>query len=237
MGKARDMGVHFYPFDDISTPEALYFYLHVNNKFNVMNLTRYDRVIYFDSDALLYKSLDNYFDLPSSPLALTRAYWYPQPNYMTSAFMVIEPSEFLFNAALSRLPGGAAFKEGVVEDMDIIQHMADGYAMLIPHRHLFLLSMEFRDGLGDSTHSRYLRSAQSGQEWDPVEEYKHAGIIHWSEGGPKPWEGRYRMDPLCAGRTDAGCTVWRSILDEYYAETEQICQVVYADRTAEQLRT
>lgn len=225
MKQAEEMGVNLHPFQVIHTAEAKNFHRDANSKFSILNLTDYDRIVYMDSDAMAYQHMDDHFLLPSAPIALPRAYWYPEPNYLTSAYMVIEPSDFLHQQALDRMPGGPKYSKGNNADMDIMQDMADGWAMLLPHRGLFMLSMDLRDGPEDPKHDRYLRSSQSGGTWDPEYEVANTRLIHFSEKGPKHWQGHGRMDYLCGKRQDAGCKAWRKLLNEYLEEISAVCDV------------
>ena len=223
LDQARDLGVHFHAYEPIKTEEANGFYLDVNNKFSVFNLTDYDRIIYMDSDALAYNHFDDLFTLPSTPLAIPRAYWYQESNYLTSAFMIIEPSAFLHQKVIDRLPGGPDHVSGHVLDMDVVNDLAAGWAMLLPHRGLFMLSNDLRDGEDDPGHQRYLRASQSGLKWDAEKEFSSVRLFHFSEKGPKQWEGHQRMDSFCKGRTDAGCKAWIQLLDDYLTSVDDVC--------------
>ena len=79
-------------------------------KLRFFELTQYRRLIYFDADGLVMRSMDHLFSLPSAPVAMPRAYWLTQPA-MCNALAVVEPSaqrleELLRQAetAGSRLP-------------------------------------------------------------------------------------------------------------------------------------
>ena len=60
-------------------------------KLRFFELTQYRRLIYFDADGLVMRSMDHLFNLPSAPVAMPRAYWLSQPR-MCNALAVIEPS-------------------------------------------------------------------------------------------------------------------------------------------------
>lgn len=52
---------------------------------------QYKRLIYFDVDGLVLKSMNHLFKLPPAPVAMPRAYWLPQPT-MSDQLAVVEPS-------------------------------------------------------------------------------------------------------------------------------------------------
>ena len=52
---------------------------------------QYKRLIYFDVDGLVLKSMNHLFRLPRAPVAMPRAYWLPQPT-MSDQLAVVEPS-------------------------------------------------------------------------------------------------------------------------------------------------
>ncbi len=60
-------------------------------KLRFFELIQYRRLIYFDADGLVMRSMDHLFSLPSAPVAMPRAYWLSQPA-MCNALAVIEPS-------------------------------------------------------------------------------------------------------------------------------------------------
>ena len=61
-------------------------------KLRLFGLTQYRRLIFFDADGLVMRSLDHLFHLPSAPVAMPRAYWLNQP-FMCDALVVVEPSD------------------------------------------------------------------------------------------------------------------------------------------------
>ena len=52
---------------------------------------QYKRIIYFDVDGLVLRSMNHLFWLPPAPVAMPRAYWLPQPT-MSDQLAVVEPS-------------------------------------------------------------------------------------------------------------------------------------------------
>ena len=64
---------------------------HSMTKLRFFELSQYQRLISFDADGLVMRSMDHLFSLPSAPVAMPRAYWLDQPR-MCNALAVIEPS-------------------------------------------------------------------------------------------------------------------------------------------------
>ena len=71
---------------------------------------QYKRLIYFDVDGLVLKSMNHLFRLPSAPVAMPRAYWLPQPT-MSDQLAVVEPSVKRLNELLSQ---AETFGEGLL---------------------------------------------------------------------------------------------------------------------------
>jgi alpha-N-acetylglucosamine transferase len=154
-------------------------------KFHAFNLSEYDRVLYFDSDTLVINSFDRYFDAPPAPLAPPRAYWLcsfedQDRQWLGSHVMLIQPSPQIFSRILSQIDTALDF------DMEMVNHMFGSSAMILPHRHLALLSGEFRS----EDHSKYLAGSDT-TKWDPHAEYANTALIHFSDWPlPKPWKVR-----------------------------------------------
>lgn len=180
-----------HPLDVVATWEADSWYRFVNNKLYTFNLTEYDRIIHLDSDAIIYKNLDDLFHLPPAPLALPRAYWigdqpddttvgtlkHSERDWLTSALMVIEPSQKLYNELVEMFPGHANAHEGETADMEFVNRMAQGWATILPHRHYFVASGEF----AHQEHHHYLREKVSKDDWNPWQEYRDLVYLHFSE--------------------------------------------------------
>ncbi len=71
---------------------------------------QYQRLIYFDVDGLVLKSMNHLFRLPSAPVAMPRAYWLPQPT-MSDQLAVVEPSGNRLNELLHQ---AETFGEGLL---------------------------------------------------------------------------------------------------------------------------
>lgn len=81
-------------------------------KWQYFRLSEYKRVIFFDTDGLVMKSMNELFLLPPAPVAMPRAYWLEQP-YMSAQITVIQPdaervAEMLDQARQTGRRGGAS---------------------------------------------------------------------------------------------------------------------------------
>lgn len=162
------------------------------------NLTEYSRVIMLDSDGTLFTHLDDLFLLPSTPLAIPRAYWLsPDPlpektinKYILSAqILVVEPSTVVFGKLMDEV----AKKRVNDYDMEVINWVLAAEALVLPHRRLDLLSGEFRrdrsvvgvgdKGKGKGGWDRYL--GQTGERWNATMVLEEARYVHFSDW-PRP---------------------------------------------------
>jgi hypothetical protein len=116
--------------------------------------------------------MDELFLLPASPVAAPRAYWdEPDYGFLGSYVMLIQPSEFEFNRILTAI---MASNPGEY-DMEIINKLYRGNALVIPHRPYGLLSGEFRN----KEHSKYLGNLE--EDWDPEKALRDAKLVHFSD--------------------------------------------------------
>ena len=188
-------------------------------KFLAWQQTQYDRIIHIDSDVTMRRHLDELFLLPSTSVAMTRAYWaLPEKKALTSLFVVLEPSYTEFNRLLDA--GQAARKEGKEFDMDILNHFYDNTAMVLPHQKYGLISGEFRS----EDHKHFM--GHPDREWDPLRALDEASLVHFSDWPvPKPWVMWPRnvlneKQPKCKHTEGAkeDCRdrkVWLSLYDEF----------------------
>jgi hypothetical protein len=203
-------------------------------KLNVFNLTQYDRVVYFDSDALVQNHLDDLFHAPSARLAIPRAYWLnnladpaspsARAPMLTSLMFLLQPHTYTYKQVVDESRRSRDF------DMEIVNHLFQSSAMVLPHRGLILLSGEFRN----EDHSRYL-SGEPDESWDPAKEFNTSRIVHFSDWPvPKPWlRNDYLMlkhQPACEGHDDddrsEACMdrrIWWALYDEYARDRAEIC--------------
>ncbi|KAL6882915.1 glycosyltransferase family 8 protein [Trichoderma longibrachiatum] len=180
-------------------------------KLLAFNQTQYERVIAIDADVTLLKHMDELFLLPPCPIAMPRAYWLldkaniSSPMALASHVMVIQPSEREF-ARVQRAVERAADDE---YDMELLNKMYAGSAMVLPHRPYTMLSSEFRE----TNHSLYL-GFDDAEEWDPAAALEEARTVHFSDYPmPKPWKKKLTawdnmnirdLEPRCEMKTDEG---------------------------------
>lgn len=119
--------------------------------------------------------MDELFLMPSSPVAMPRAYWLDQP-FLSSQLVLVEPSSVEWHRVqqfMNRDDSGF--------DMDILNTMYKDSCIIIPHRRYNLLSGEFRS----EKHEKYLGSDEA---WDGAKELEEAKFVHFSDWPrPKPW--------------------------------------------------
>lgn len=173
--------------------------------------------------------MDELFLLPSTPVAMPRAYW-GEPNVLSSQVIVIEPSE----SEWKRVEEAIEHHEGHDYDMDILNKLYKLEAMIIPHRKYDLLTGEFRS----DKHENYL--GRSGEKWDARKIYKEAKFVHFSDWPmPKPWlkvkpEDDINVDeivPKCkkVGETE-DCSerdIWVGIRKDFEERRKKICGHTY----------
>lgn len=139
------------------------------------NLMQFQRVISLDSDATLLQNMDELFLLPSTPVAMPRAYWLE--DTVLSQLIVIEPSKFEFQCVQDAI----AHRNSDDLNMEIVNDLYAKDCMILPHRRYDLLTGEFRA----ENHSKYLGSME--EAWDSelvLEEAKFEHFSVWSL--PKP---------------------------------------------------
>ncbi|KAL7266261.1 hypothetical protein RUND412_011202, partial [Rhizina undulata] len=146
------------------------------------NQTEYQRVLLLDSDSTVLKPMDELFLLPSTPLAMPRAYWLnPQAGdrvQMSAQLLLIEPSAFEF----SRIQKAFESTGKNDYDMEIVNDLYKDDCMVIPHRKYNLLTGEFKG----VNHSRYLGNLE--ERWNATKVLGEAKFLHFSDWPfPKPW--------------------------------------------------
>lgn len=144
-------------------------------KLLAFNQTQYKRVISLDSDAIVREHMDELFLLPSSAVAMPRAYWLDQP-FLSSQSVVIEPSAREWHRVqqfMNRNDSGF--------DMDILNTLYKDTCIIIPHRRYDLITAEFRS----HTHEKYLGADET---WDGAKALEEAKFVRFSDWPmPKPW--------------------------------------------------
>lgn len=199
-------------------------------KLLAFNQTQYKRVMSLDSDATVRKHMDELFLLPSSPVAMPRAYWLDQP-FLSSQLVLVEPSDVEWHRVQEFMnTPDSGF------DMDILNTMYKDSCIIIPHKNYNLLSGEFR---GDK-HEKYLGSDK--ETWDGAKVLDEAKFVHFSDWPvPKPWlkASDSIMDkhqPKCKEGTNGGaedCTdrdIWRGLYKDFSDRRQRICGRSYDKR-------
>ncbi|KAJ5683811.1 CAZyme family GT8 [Penicillium maclennaniae] len=196
-------------------------------KLLAFNQTEYDRVINLDSDATLLQAMDELFLLPSSSVAMPRAYWLdPKDRTFTSGLMLVQPSEFEFGRIMDEISNATSD----VYDMEIMNKLYGDSALVIPHRPYTLLTGEFRS----KNHEAYL--GNTDELWDAEEILKDAKYLHFSDWPvPKPWIAATRdvinktqppceVNPATGERDDCRLReLWLGIYKDFMTR-RQVCQ-------------
>jgi hypothetical protein len=138
-------------------------------KLPAFNQTHYKRVLSLDSDAAVLQSMDELFLMPSSPVAMPRAYWLE--NTLSSQLVLVEPSEFEFQRILEAFNSRASADF----DMEIVNSLYGSDCMVIPHRKYDPLTGEFRA----KEHRKYLGSEE--ETWFPKKALDEAKFVHFSD--------------------------------------------------------
>lgn len=192
-------------------------------KLLAFNQTSYARILTLDSDATVLDPPDELFLLPSTPVAMPRAYWLLDSSdpvrSLSAHVLLLQPSA----AEFARVQARVAAAESNEYDMEVLNDLYLDSALVIPHRGYAMLSAEFRGS--DDQHALYLGSGD--EFWDPVAAYEEAKVIHFSDWpAPKPWvrmtdEERDEYQPQCVmqydGRED--CTerkIWNSLYQDFW---------------------
>jgi hypothetical protein len=212
-------------------------------KLHAFNLYEYDRVLHLDSDITLLRHLDHLFHLPSTPIAMPRAYWTDGPSSkwpLTSLLMLIEPNPLEFQNFMDILQAWKLqpdFQAGAKYDMDIINHRFASSATVLPHRNYALLTAEFRR----KDHSAYLgtingpKDGHSKYKWDAKRIYDEASVVHFSDWPlPKPWvmwphDGLAEMQPDCGGDRVGSCMereIWKGLYVDFRKRRKNLCRIL-----------
>jgi hypothetical protein len=199
----------------------------------------YDRVIHLDSDITLLQHMDELFFLPSTTIAMPRAYWLlPHTKTLSSLVAVIEPSFREYTALTDYLKPVQA---GQIElnltdtryDMEVLNDRYGDNAMVLPHRPYGLISGEFRN----KDHRIYL--GNDHETWNPDLALAEAKFVHFSDWPlPKPWvmwphEILAKVQPACDNNPgtpdESGCRdreVWRKLYDDFRRQRKDICRLL-----------
>jgi len=171
-----------------------------------------------------HQHMDELFFLPSTPVAMPRAYWFDH-FFLSSQIIVAEPSEetwLLVENAMDH-------HEGHDYDMDILNKLFGNSSLVIPHRNYNLLSSEFRREPHD--HKSYLGSPT--EIWNPRKTLAEAKFVHFSDWPmPKPWIAPRKKEleenlPQCSSGEGMveDCTdrmIWLELRDDF-SKRRMVC--------------
>ena len=225
--------VQLVPIPIVSTGKGDSTWRNSLTKFNAFRLTNYSRVMYFDSDSLVPNKMDHYFLAPLSRLAIPRAYWLGNDGQsvaeqtMCSHVMLLQPDEYSYKTIMDEATRSGDF------DMEVINHLFNNSAMILPHRRLALLSCEFRA----KDHHKYL-SDEPDADWNAMGEILRSVLVHFSNWPlPKPWMHRTdaqwtaalpECDPNEVPRDDrpvcADRVMWSGLYEQYDELRAKICK-------------
>lgn len=206
-------------------------------KLLAFNLTHYNRILHVDNDITLLQHLDELFLLPSTPIAMPRAYWSTPSNgapSLTSLLILLEPNPTELNNLLDTLRSWQADETNAHRDkydMDLLNSRFGTNALVLPHRPYSLLSAEFRR----HEHSAYLGGPASLAPWDPDAELAAAKLVHFSDWPlPKPWimwpnEGLRETQPDCGGEHMGSCrerVIWKGLYDGFRQRRKEVCKIL-----------
>ena len=182
-----DSDVRLIPYVKLPSPNG--YYDDCMTKILFFNMTAYRRIVYIDVDALVVKSLDILFSLPSVRLASPVAYWEDEPCF-TSALLVIEP-DYTTWANLRREMDTVV--KNSKADMNLLniyyQHKLGVHAKTFPELlllpgYFLVLSSHFRERIHGRNEKREAVNIYPFPDIDALA--KQAYVIHFS-GQPKPW--------------------------------------------------
>ena len=116
--------------------------------------------------------MDELFTLPSTSVAMPRAYWLGfDKRELTSAILVIRPSEFEYH----RVAKAVAAAKSDEYDMEVMNQLYRDSAMVLPHRPYLMITSE----LYELDHARYLGNDE--EVWDPDLAIGELKLIHFSD--------------------------------------------------------
>jgi alpha-N-acetylglucosamine transferase len=93
------------------------------DKFNIFDLTEFDKIVYLDSDMLILRNIDELFDLPNLSATIAGKLYYTDWTDINSGMMVIEPKKGILEG-LKEILYSEKFKVGF-GDQNIIEAYFD----------------------------------------------------------------------------------------------------------------
>ncbi|KAF3404911.1 Glucose N-acetyltransferase 1 [Talaromyces pinophilus] len=211
------------------------------NKLWAFRMTTYRRILQIDSDTLILQNLDELFFLPSSTVAMPRAYWNsPENMKLTSLLVLLEPSYKEYKALMEKVQGVEAGQLGTgrdeshdLYDMELLNERYGGSALVLPHRQYGLVTGEFRT----KDHQNFL--GNNYETWNPDKVLSEAKLVHFSDWPlPKPWimwpPGQLaKMQPVCDHNPgtpqESGCRdreVWKQLYEDFRLKRKDVCKLL-----------
>jgi len=206
-------------------------------KLRIFELEEYDRVLYFDNDALLFQHMDELFSLPSAPVVMPRRYWADSPHWewpLSGILMLVEPNKAEMELLWERLQIWRYVPERAdcqTWDDDLLDDRFMSSALVLPHRPYLLQTSEFR--LTD--HDGYLgrhRGPENQLQWDGNREILQAKLVHFDDWPlPKPWrawsdEAVEEMQPDCYQGYCDNREIWIGLYDSFRKRRKDICKIL-----------
>ena len=183
-------------------------------KFMAWDQSRYERVLYLDSDVTVLKHMDELFLLPAAPVAMMRSHWsLPEKKSLSARLILLQPSDEEFERLMTAIR--ADVRQEGDSDAEILNRFFGDSAMVLPHHLYGLLSNEFRC----EDHRRYL--GNTFDPWDPERTIQEAGLVHFlDEPFPKPWimwpHTLYaEKHPRCKAEDCRDKDAWVSLYDDF----------------------
>lgn len=101
-------------------------YKHWSNtfdKFNIFDLTEYDKIVYLDSDMYISQNIDELFDMRDMSATVAGKTYYKEWNEINSGLMVIVPKKGILEGLIEALNSGHFTKS--VGDQNVIDYYFD----------------------------------------------------------------------------------------------------------------
>jgi len=174
------------------------------------------------------QNMDELFFLPTTPVAMPRAYWLDR-FFLSSLLVVIEPSE----ESWQRVQSAMENHEGNDYDMEILNKVFGDSALVLLPRRYALLTQTF--GHQDDERKAYLGSPS--EEWNAREVIEEAKFVHFSDWPlPKPWfkateEQVVEQQPPCRTGSEGrpNCTdrdVWLELRRDFSERRLVSCDLI-----------
>ncbi|KAK5121520.1 hypothetical protein LTR85_005353 [Meristemomyces frigidus] len=230
--RARDLyGVKIQPIEILTANSVRdYTWAAGFTKWLAFNQTQYKRVMTLNSDGTVLRPMDELFLMPSTAVALPRAYWLN--DSLSAQITLVQPSVSSF-AAIQKQMENRKIDD---YDMEIINAIYGDSCAILPHRPYNLLTGEFRS----ADHAAYLGGKD--ERWDPEEIMEETKYIHFSDWPlPKPWAPHSEdvlktVMPKCGGKDDcADRRIWLRLYEDFRERRKNVCGPEYAEWEAAEM--